>query len=141
MTHACVVLTDLRVWPKSPHSIFWTSPFVMSSVCECEQCNSGICAGLGMGQFRPRDVCPSVATHRHHVEHNTSFLSIISDCYASFYINPLHLPFFCFTLTAPKTPGRRKSDHARLDGRCHQCVPRPPACQPCHARRARQLAA
>jgi len=99
-------------------------------------CNDGIRAGLGMGQFRPRDICPSVATHHRHVERNTSFLSIVSDCHASFYIDPLHLPFFCFTLTAPKTPGRRKSDDARLDGRCHQCAPCPPACQPCHAHHA-----
>jgi len=157
--YCCLQITQLPSWVKklSDYKPYSSSSLIVSfedldsstlfSFIAARQplwvqhCNGGIHAGLGKGQFRPRDVCPSIATHHRHIECNTSFLSIVSDCHTSFYIDPPHLPFFCFTLAAPKTPGRRKSDHARLDSRCHQCTPRPPTCQPCHARRARQLAA
>jgi len=67
-------------------------------------CNGGICAGLGTGQFRPRDVCPSIATHRRRVERNATLPSIVLGRRSSLFIDLSYFQYLSFTLAAPQTP-------------------------------------
>jgi len=69
-------------------------------------CNGSTRAGLGTGQIRPRDVCPSATTHHRRValKRNASFLSIVLGRHPSFHINISHLLHLSFTLAAPQTP-------------------------------------
>ena len=94
-------------------------------------CNGSTRAGLGMGQIRPRDFCPSATTHHRRValKRNASFLSIVLGRHPSFHITISHLLHLRFTLAVPQTPRRHKADHSKLDGRCHKCVPHRLACQ------------